>query len=347
MPCVRRPQFTVMAIVVVVATVGVALGAQHTSYRLADDAWGQLPASMNGGKWGELGAAYPDRQGNLWVFHKCFSGDCLDRTDPPMLKFDPSGKLLTAWGQGMFVWPHNVYVDRDGNIWAVDAGILEPYTRTVRTTGTAKREEPAKGNQVFKFSPAGQLLLTLGTKGVVGDGPSTFNGPTAVVVAQNGDIFVSDGHGNNRVVKFSKDGTFIKAWGKKGTGPGEFDVPHGVAMDSRGRLFVADQGNNRIQVFDQEGTFLDQWKQFGRASGIFIAPDDTLYAADHQSTPERNPGYRMGIYMGSVRDGKVTGVIEDTLPPPGSGAEQVVADAQGNLFVAVVSHHTLRKYVKQ
>ena len=139
--------------------------------------------------------------------------------------------------------------------------------------------------------------MTLGTAGVSGDGPDTFNGPTDVAVAANGDIFVSDGHVNSRIVKFSKDGKFIKSWGKKGTGPGEFDLPHTIFLDSRGRLLVGDRSNKRIQIFDQDGKFLDQWTQFGSPSGIFIAPDDTLYVVDYND--------KMRLFIGSAKDGSI------------------------------------------
>ena len=165
------------------------------------------------------------------------------------------------------------------------------------------------------------MLMTLGTKGVSGEGPNTFNGPTDVAVAQNGDIFISDGHVNSRIVKFSKDGTFIKAWGKKGTGPGEFNLPHSIVFDSRGRLLVADRSNKRIQIFDQNGTFLDQWSQFGEASGLFIAQDDTLYVTDWQD--------KKAIFIGSARDGSIKTRIEGlTL------AEGLTVDAAGNIYAA-------------
>ena len=142
-----------------------------------------------------------------------------------------------------------------------------------------------KGHQVFKFSPDGKVLMTLGKAGVAGNGPDEFNAPSAVLVAPNGDIFVADGHGretNARIVKFSKDGKFIKTWGKKGSAPGEFDIPHALAIDSQGRLFVGDRQNNRIQIFDQDGKFLDQWTQFSRPSGIFIDKHDVIYVADSE-----------------------------------------------------------------
>ena len=149
-------------------------------------------------------------------------------------------------------------------------------------------------------------------------------------------------------MKFSKDGKFIKAWGKKGTGPGEFGGLHAIAMDSRGRVFVGDRTNSRIQIFDQDGKFLEEWKQFGRPSGIFIDANDTIYVADSQSDPKSNPGFQKGIRIGSAKDG----VVKNFIPIPGPGdkptitVEGVVADTQGNLYGAEANSNNLRKYVK-
>jgi sugar lactone lactonase YvrE len=168
------------------------------------------------------------------------------------------------------------FVDRDNNIWVSD--------------GRAKNN--GKGHTVMKFSADGKLLMTLGKPGVAGNGPDTFNAPSDILVAPNGDIFVADGHGgdtNARIVKLSTDGKFIKAWGSKGPGPGEFDTPHGLAMDAAGRLFVADRGNSRIQIFDQDGKFLAEWRQFGKPSGVFIDKHGVIYVADSQSNPGENP----------------------------------------------------------
>ena len=182
-------------------------------------------------------------------------------------------------------------------------------------------------------------------------GVDTFNGPCDVAVAANGDIFVADGHGgdtNARVVKFSKDGKFIRAWGKKGSGPGEFDTLHRLAMDSKGRLFVADRGNNRIQIFDQDGNFIAQWRQFGRPSGIFISKDDTLYSVDSQSDETTNPGVKRGIRVGSAKDGSVKAFIPDTSQNPQIAlAEGVSADAKGDIYAAGVSSMGLHKFVKK
>jgi sugar lactone lactonase YvrE len=237
----------------------------------------------------------------------------------------------------MFVQAHGLYIDRDGFIWVTDG-----------------RGKDGKGQQVFKFSPDGKVLLTLGTAGVAGDGPNTFNAPSDVAIAENGDIFVADGHGgetNARVVKFSNDGRFIKSWGKKGSGPGEFNIPHTIAFDSKGRVFIGDRGNNRIQIFDQDGKFLDEWKQFGRPSGIFIAKDDTMYVVDSESNTARNPGFQRGIRIGSAKDGKVVAFVPGSDPNPDTttilGAEGVGVDKMGNVYAAEVGRQTLTKYVKK
>src|SRR6202049_4520559 len=292
-------------------------------YRSVEN-WAQLPSNI---QWAQVISVDPDTHGNIWVFH---------RSEPNILEFDPSGKLLKSFGTG-FVQAHGMAIDRDGNVWVTDA-----------------QAKDGKGQQVFKFSPEGKILMTLGKAGVAGAGPDTFSGPTDVVIAANGDIFVTDGHVANskgRVVKFSKDGTFIKEWGKTGSGPGEFNIPHSIAMDSRGRLFVADRSNNRIQIFDQGGEFLDQWKQFGRPSGVFVDKQDTIYVVDSQSNAAQNPGFTRGIRIGSARDGKVTAFIPDNQPDAdknnNAGKEGVTADAQGNLYAAEVTGQTLKKYVKK
>lgn len=188
-----------------------------------------------------------------------------------VLRFDASGKLVKAFGEGLILFPHGIYVDQDDNVWVTDG-----------------QGANGKGHQVIKFSPDGRVLMTLGKAGVAGDGPDTFNQPNDIVVAPNGDIFISDGHspktGNARVVKFTKDGKFIRQWGGHGSAPGQFEVPHALALDSQGRLFVADRANNRIQIFDQDGNSIAQWKQFGRPSGIFIDRNDVIYVADSEST---------------------------------------------------------------
>jgi sugar lactone lactonase YvrE len=285
---------------------------------------------------GSTAAIDVDHDGtSIWAFERCGGTSqglaCADSSLAPLLKFDSSGKLVKSFGSGMFVSPHGIHIDRDGNVWVTD--------------GTGRG---AKGHQVFKFSPEGKVLMTLGKAGVAGDGADTFNQPSDVFVAPNGDIFVADGHGGNsnaRIVKFSKDGKFIGAWGKKGSGPGEFDTPHSLAMDSSGRLFVADRGNSRIQIFDHEGKQLAEWKQFGRPSGLYIDKNDILYAADTQSDEKTNPGYQRGIRVGSAKDGKVTAFVPD--PDPDGTGEGIAADTQGNVYGALTAKQTLKKYVKR
>jgi sugar lactone lactonase YvrE len=253
---------------------------------------------------------------------------------------------VRSFGARMFNRPHGIHIDRDGNVWVTDGE--GPDGKDPRRDG--------KGHQVFKFSPEGKVLMTLGKAGIAGDGADTFNMPSAVLVAPNGDIFVGDGHGgmsNARMLKFSKEGRLIKTWGKRGTAPGDFETPHGLAMDSQGRLFVGDRGNNRVQIFDQDGNFLAGWKQFGRPSGIFIDRNDILYVADHQSDSKINPGFTKGIRIGSVKDGKVTAFIPD--PDPAGTQEGVAVDAKGVVYGSLTGGTTgallkggaaLKKYVR-
>ena len=305
----------------------IALLFLQLPYRMIPN-WGELPAGFT---WGEVIGVEVDSAGSIYVIHRCSNGagtgngTCAGRTEPPILKFDATGKFLQSWGVGLFVYPHGFHIDREGFIWATDA-----------------RTANGRGQQVYKFSPDGKLLMSLGTAGVTGETNDRFNGPTDVAIAPNGDIFVADGHfGNHRVVKFSKDGTFVKAWGVRGVGPGEFNLPHTIAIDSRGRVFIGDRNNNRIQIFDADGKFLEEWKQFGRPSNIFIARDDTIYVTDSESNLERNPGWNRGIWIGSAKDGSVRSFIANTDP------EAVTADAQGNIYAAIVTRRTLDKYVRR
>ncbi len=302
-------------------------------YRTIEN-WAKLPDDR---PWGSTSAVDIGSNGNIWVAERCGANTCAGSNTAPVLEFNSSGKLLKSFGAGLFVFPHGIFVDKAGNVWITDA-----------------QGKDGKGQQVFKFSPDGKILMTLGKAGIAGDGPDTFNQPSDVLVAPNGDIFVADGHGGNtnaRIVKFSSDGKFIKAWGKKGTAPGEFDTPHALAMDSKGRLFVGDRANNRIQIFDQDGNFIAAWKQFGRPSGLFIDKKDTLYVADSESRAQTNPGWKRGIRIGSAKDGSVTAFIPDPEPDPDhkptSAAEGVAADSNGVIYGAEVGPKDLKKYVKK
>jgi DNA-binding beta-propeller fold protein YncE len=223
----------------------------------------------------------------------------------------------------MFVFPHGLAIDHGGNVWVVDG-----------------RGDERRGHVVVKFSPEGEVLLTIGQPGVAGEGPYTLNRPSDVAIARNGDIFVADGHTgmdtNMRILKYAPDGTFIKEWGRKGPAPGEFDGSHGLAFDSQGRLFVADRENNRLQIFDQDGNFIDAWTQFGTPSGLYITPDDILYVAD----------YGAGIRIGSARDGRVTDFIAAANWNTESVrvGEAVAVDASGVIYVGENANMKLMRF---
>jgi sugar lactone lactonase YvrE len=208
-----------------------------------------------------------------------------------------------------------------------------------------------KGHQVYKFSPDGKLLMTLGKPGGAA-APDYFYQPNDVIVANNGDIFVSEGHGggNSRILKFSKDGKLIKSYGMKGSGPGDLDQPHALAFDSRGRLFVGDRTNNRVLIFDQDFKLLAEWPQFSRPSGLFIR-NDMLYVADSESesVSRNHDGWKRGIRIGSVKDGKVVAFIPDPVEKATgtSAAEGVAVDAAGNVYGAEVGPRALKKYIRK
>jgi sugar lactone lactonase YvrE len=323
-----------------------------------------------GGEWaarpaGPPASVYVDADGeSVWAIIRCdetspvpvasggrFGIDCLGpdngiKNIDTIFKFDSHGKVVKSFGRGMFIWPHGLFVDREGDVWVTDAA---------SQTGVdlAAKAGVHAGHQVFKFSPDGKLLMTLGEAGVPGKDSSHFTSPSSVAVAANGDIFVADGHepnGNNRVMKYSKDGKFIKSWGKTGYGPGEFRTLHGIAIDSRGRIFVADRNNNRIQLFDQDGKHLSTWTQFGTPSGIAFDDKDQIYVADSESDGVNNPGWEQGIRIGDARTGFVNAFILDPGGNPntqtGSGAEFVTVDKYGNIFAGEPRPHVLQKYVK-
>jgi DNA-binding beta-propeller fold protein YncE len=326
---------TVFAIGFAVAAVAGAPGivrAQENPFRLIEN-WAHVPAGF---AWGELADADLDAQGNLWVLHRpptpggsAASAGRKGGGEIPILMFDASRTLVKSFGKGLFLQPHGLHIDPEGNVWVTDSG---PFYAPGNVEG--------RGFQIFKFNRDGKLLMTLGKAGVGVAGPDTFVGPTDVVVNARGEIFVADGHtprpgvpDGDRIVKLSKDGTFIKSWGaQKGSGPGEVIGPHRLAIDSQGRLFVADRGNRRIQIFDQDGRFLDQWTQFGSPSGIWIDKSDTLYVAV--------PGQGGGVKIGSAKTGTVTAVIGDTSP------EVAIADSQGRVYSGLVGGQKLQQFVK-
>jgi DNA-binding beta-propeller fold protein YncE len=324
--------------------------------------WGKLP---QGRSWGALNAVAIDNDGeSVWVADRCganpdtpagasaFQYDsCAGSSVPPILKFDSAGNLVKSFGAGMFIFPHKVYVDRDGNVWVADQ-----RSANERELGKFPGAKD-KGHIVVKFSPDGKVLLTIGKQGVAGNPPDALTQPTSVAIAPNGEVFISEGHNQNpqappetvsRISKFTPDGKFIKSFGKLGSGPGEFRGPHDIAMDAQGRLFVADRGNMRIQILDQDGNYLNEWKQFSRPSGVYIR-NDMIYVADSESNGVApHPGWKRGIRIGSVKDGKVLYRIPDPLEMKGtSAAEGLAVDAKGNVYGGEVGPRQLTKHVKQ
>jgi hypothetical protein len=295
--------------------------------------WARLP---NGREWGSTAGADIGPDGHVWAYDRCgggLDGGCDTNLVDPIVKYDRNtGELLAAFGVGVFVTPHGIHVDNDGNVWVTDF---------------AGNEAGTKGHQVIKFSPEGEILMRLGQAGVPGSGPGQLNQPNDVITAPNGDIFVADGHsgqGQNpapgstgRILKYTSSGEFIMEWGEIGIGPGEFRTPHALEMDSQGRLFVADRGNHRIQIFDQAGNYLDSYYQFSRISGLFMTEHDMLYAIDSETGGTNHPGWVTGIRIGSANADEVTAFI------PGhayqdrawnTAGEGVAVDADGNVYGA-------------
>ena len=306
----------------------------------SEDGWVNLP---DGRTWGSTAGTDIDPDGvHIWAIDRCGSNSCAASDLDPILKIDPRGNVLATLGGGMLNFPHGLHVDRDGNVWVTDAAGPNP-----NIPGSA-----GKGHVVLKFSPQGELLLTLGRPGSPGDGRGPLlNTPNDVVTDREGNIYVGDGHGGQnlaappetvaRIAKYDRDGNFITSWGRLGSGPGEFRTPHAIDIDSQGRLIVGDRGNNRLQILELDGTYIGEHRQFGRPSGIYIADDDIIYVADSESlfANSQNPGWITGIRVGSLRDGIVDYLISGTVAayPNGSNPEGVSVDAAGNVYGAVVS----------
>jgi sugar lactone lactonase YvrE len=304
--------------------------------------WGVLP---NGRKWGSVSAINVDVDGkSIWAGDRCGANTCAGSDVDPIVKLDPDGKAVQSFGKGLLLWPHGMFVDKQGNVWVADGRSATPDE--LQKFPDAR----GKGHTVIKFSPQGKVLMTIGTPGVAGNPPDKLNEPNDVLIAPDGSIFIAEGHGVQfldqggpdtvaRISKYTAAGKFIKSWGGFGYGPGEFRGAHSLAMDSRGRLFVADRGNRRVQIFDQEGKHLDTWYQFSRISGLYIDAKDTLYAIDSESDDNYNPGWRKGLRVGSAKTGEVWFFVPEHVSMRASGmggygamGEGVTADAQGNVF---------------
>jgi len=256
-------------------------------------------------KWGQATGVDVDSHDNVFVFHR---NDLM-----PIMAFDKRGQFIRAWGRGMFKTTHFLRVDRSDSVWVTDRGYM----------------------QAFKFSQAGKLLLTLGKQDVLGDNSShdTFNGMADLAVTKNGDIFIADGEGpNTRVAKFAKDGSFLKWWGGKGTEPGQFNMPHSIAVDSRDRIYVADRSNNRIQIFDADGTFLNQWTNVGVPWGVFVK-GERLYLVDGS---DNNCLLIMNLKDGAILE-KISGLSNPTA---------VAVDSTGAIYVGEVNGTNVKKFVR-
>ena len=310
--------------------------------------WGDLPA---GREWGSTaGIDIDPTDGHIVAYERCGAGsfgsgvpiNCDTNPVDPIFKFDRNtGEVLANFGGGLMMTPHGIDVDAEGNVWVTDF---------------AGNEEGTKGHQVHKFSPEGELLMSLGVPGQTGNDGAHFNQPNDVIVAPDGSIFVSDGHNGQgmitnealaegrergdtaRIMKFAPDGTFLKQWGQLGLEHGEFRTPHAMEFDSKGRLWVADRGNHRIEIFDQEGNYLESRYTYGRISGLFITADDEVYAIDSESSPLNHPMWRNGVRIGHIDSDHTTAMIppferEDRLYQ-GTAGEGVAVDADGNVYAA-------------
>jgi len=315
--------------------------------------WAQLTLERR--PWGGSNGVAIDRDGKtVWATDRCSPGiapGCLGTQANPVHHFDETGKEIRSFGAGMFVWPHGIHVDRDGNVWVTDARVASAE-ELEKFPG-----EDKKGSVVVKFSPEGKVLMTLGKPGVRGNPPDALTDPNDVLTDPgNGDIYVAESHTNvedpnlvGRISVFDRTGKFLRTIGKTGTGPGEFRTPHMIKFDSQGRLIVADRHNHRIQILTKDGKYLGEYREFSRVSGIAIDPSDMIYAADSESTPKSHPGWLKGIRIGSVKDGKVTMFVppHQTETPDGAMGEGIAIDAAGNVFTAEATVRGIYKYVRK
>jgi DNA-binding beta-propeller fold protein YncE len=321
-------------------------------YRVIRD-WAQL--TLEGRPWGGSNGVAIDRDGKtVWATDRCSPGvapGCLGTKANPIHHFDETGKEIRSFGGGMFVWPHGIHVDRDGNVWVTDSRAATPDE--LKTFPG----EDKKGSVVVKFSPEGKVLMTLGKPGVRGNPPDALTDPTDVITdPANGDIYVAESHTSvedpnliGRISVLDRNGRFLRVIGKTGTGPGEFRTPHMIKFDSQGRLIVADRHNHRIQILTKDGKYVGEYREFSRPSGLAIDGNDTIYVADSESTPKVHPGWLRGIRIGSLKDGKATIFVppHKTDTPDGAMGEGIAIDAAGNLFTAEATVRGVTKYVKE
>jgi DNA-binding beta-propeller fold protein YncE len=328
------------------------VNAGANPYRVIRD-WAQLSSEKRA--WGGSNGVAIDRDGrSVWAVDRCSPGTtpgCVGSKANPVHHFDESGKEIRSFGGGMFVWPHGIHVDRDGNVWVADA--RAPSADEMQKFSG----ESSKGSVVVKFSPEGKVLLTLGKPGVRGNPPEALTDPTDVVTDPvNGDVYVAESHTDvadpnlvGRVSVFDRNGKFLRLIGKAGTGQGEFRTPHALEFDSQGRLIVADRHNHRIQVLTKEGKSIREYFEFGRTSGLAIDRNDVIYTADSESTERVHPGWQRGIRIGSLSDGKVTIFVPPHMTPnsaDGAMGEGIAIDAAGNIYTAEAQLRGVTKYVR-
>jgi DNA-binding beta-propeller fold protein YncE len=301
-------RFTIFA--VTLASLGAAVVLAPSSdqkegkanYRPVAD-WPRLPENI---KLGQVTAVATDAADRVYVFH---------RGKNPILILNRDGKLIRSFGDDHVKNAHGLRLDHDGNIWITDLAY----------------------HLVMKFDPKGKLLLTLGTKGKPGEDESHFNKPTDVAFSPAGDIYVSDGYGNSRVVKFTAAGKYLKSWGKRGKGEGEFNLPHAICCDASGTIYVGDRENNRIQVFDSDGKYLSQWQETGAPFGLFLTPKGTMLLADGRA------------HLAKVLDLK--GKSLSRWGEKGAAAGQfdlphaICMDSRGAVFVTEITGKRVQKFV--
>lgn len=293
-----------------------------------DPNWPQRPADV---PWSDVPGIFVDRQDQVWVF---------TRTNPPVQVYSTDGRFVRAWGAGVVSNAHHMKIDREGHVWLADVG----------------------WHIVRKCTPEGQVLLTLGTLGQSGEGTNLLNQPTDMAIAPSGDIFVSDGYGNSRIVQFNKQGRFIRSWGTLGTGRANFSIPHAIALDSRGRLYVADRNNVRVQLYDQAGRLLESWKDLIVPWGFWITATDEIWICGSSPMPWRfDPKYPTAplgcppkdqIFMRFDPQGKVRQLW--TVPKAEDGHEKpgelnwlhcMALDAKGNIYAGDIIGKRAQKFV--
>ena len=267
--------------------------------------WPQLPAGWN---LGECSGVAVDKDDNVWVFN---------RGPHPVIQFDKKGKMLRAWTDVPVTSSHGIRADSEGNIWTLDV----------------------KGHMLFKFTPTGRMMMVIGNAGKrpgTNDTKDAFNEPTGVAFATNGDFYISDGYVNSRVIKYNREGDYVSHWGTKGTGDGQFNLVHDVAVDAKGRVYVADRSNSRVQIFDAGGKFLNKWTDVGQPWGLaYAAREDAIYMADglNDRVVKLNlEGQILGV-LGS--HGKTLGKFDF--------AHNIAVDSTGAIYVSEIKNWRVQK----